>query len=197
MTFKMKNEDQTITVFNLSSATNEFIGAGDAYIPANTGLPAYCTDVEPPAVTDGNVAVFDAAKNKWSLIEDHRGITVYDTSTGGEIYINELGPLPAGATTVSPTGPYQKWNGTIWEDDQAAIEASYQLQIEQDRSALLAEANTVTADWRTELMLDVISDEDKASLTAWMAYTKELKAWDVSGVVDEKSHTELVWPEKP
>lgn len=40
MTFKMSEQVQTIKIFNLRSDTNEFIGAGDAYIPPHTGLPA-------------------------------------------------------------------------------------------------------------------------------------------------------------
>ncbi len=40
MTFKMSDTPQTIKIFNLRSDTNEFIGAGDAYIPPHTGLPA-------------------------------------------------------------------------------------------------------------------------------------------------------------
>ncbi|HFI6350111.1 TPA: tail fiber assembly protein, partial [Escherichia coli] len=36
MTFKMSDKDRIITIYNLSSATNEFIGKGDGFIPANT-----------------------------------------------------------------------------------------------------------------------------------------------------------------
>ncbi len=41
MTFKMSEQAQTIKIFNLRSDTNEFIGAGDAYIPPHTGLPVF------------------------------------------------------------------------------------------------------------------------------------------------------------
>ncbi|EOH2171293.1 tail fiber assembly protein, partial [Salmonella enterica subsp. enterica serovar Newport] len=50
MTFKMSDTPQTIKIFNLRSDTNEFIGAGDAYIPPHTGLPANCTDLAPPDI---------------------------------------------------------------------------------------------------------------------------------------------------
>ncbi|MDJ3698387.1 phage tail protein, partial [Salmonella enterica] len=36
MTFKMSSKARTITIYNLRSDTNEFIGAGDAYIPPHT-----------------------------------------------------------------------------------------------------------------------------------------------------------------
>ena len=63
MAFKMTSTNRVITIYNLSSATNEFIGKGDGFIPANTGLPAYSTDIAPPKVTAGFVAVFDAQAN--------------------------------------------------------------------------------------------------------------------------------------
>lgn len=47
MTFKMSDNAQTIKIYNLRSDTNEFIGAGDTYIPPHTGLPAICTDIAP------------------------------------------------------------------------------------------------------------------------------------------------------
>ena len=81
MAFKMTSTNRVITIYNLSSATNEFIGQGDGFIPANTGLPAYSTDIAPPKVTAGFVAVFDAQANKWSRVEDHRGTT--DTTLSG------------------------------------------------------------------------------------------------------------------
>ena len=40
MAFKMAGSDRIITIYNLSADTNEFIGKGDGFIPAHTGLPA-------------------------------------------------------------------------------------------------------------------------------------------------------------
>ncbi|EAY3744786.1 tail fiber assembly protein, partial [Salmonella enterica] len=111
MTFKMSEQAQTIKIFNLRSDTNEFIGAGDAYIPPHTGLPANCTDLAPPDIPSSHIAVFDAETQTWSLQEDHRGETVYDTTTGNQVYISEPGPLPENVTSVSPVGEYQKWDG--------------------------------------------------------------------------------------
>ncbi|ELJ2785953.1 tail fiber assembly protein, partial [Salmonella enterica subsp. enterica] len=50
MAFQMSDKAQTIKIYNLRSDTNEFIGAGDAYIPPHTGLPANCTDIAPPDI---------------------------------------------------------------------------------------------------------------------------------------------------
>ncbi|ECG3169965.1 phage tail protein, partial [Salmonella enterica subsp. enterica serovar Potsdam] len=114
MTFKMSDTPQTIKIFNLRSDTNEFIGAGDAYIPPHTGLPADCTDIEPPEIPAGHIAVFSSEKSAWSLTEDHRGQIVYRTDTGEALYISEPGPLPENVTMISPDGQYEKWDGTRW-----------------------------------------------------------------------------------
>ena len=52
------------------------------------------------------------------------------------------------------------------------------LQIE--RQQLLAQADDVMRDWRTELMLDEISDDNKDKLSAWLAYKNKVKAVDVT-----------------
>ncbi|EOV0985542.1 tail fiber assembly protein [Edwardsiella piscicida] len=65
------------------------------------------------------------------------------------------------------------------------------MQAEAYRQSLLDEANAVTADWRTELALGVISDVDKATLIVWMEYIKAVKAVDTSTAPD------ISWPSKP
>ncbi|NWC63391.1 hypothetical protein HX778_10305 [Cedecea sp. P7760] len=114
MSFKMNEAAQTIKIYNLRADTQEFIGAGDAYIAPHTGLPAYCTDIEPPKIPDNHVAIFDEKKLLWTLVEDHRSKTVYDTRTGNAITVTEIGPLPDHSTSLSPDGVYQKWNGKAW-----------------------------------------------------------------------------------
>ncbi|MBJ8823618.1 tail fiber assembly protein [Citrobacter europaeus] len=51
---------------------------------------------------------------------------------------------------------------------------------ENERRRLLAHADAVMLDWRTELMLGEISDANKAKLSAWIAYKNEVKAVDVT-----------------
>ncbi|EIK1458119.1 DUF4376 domain-containing protein [Salmonella enterica] len=117
MTFQMSDKAQTIKVYNLRSDTNEFIGAGDAYIAPHTGLPANCTDIAPPDIPASHTAVFDTEKQTWSLFEDHRGETVYDTTTGNPIYISEPGPLPENTTTQAPASPIDKFKNGQWVAD--------------------------------------------------------------------------------
>lgn len=52
--------------------------------------------------------------------------------------------------------------------------------LEQKRQELLIQASIATADWRAELALGIISDDEKASLTEWMQYIKAVKLIDVN-----------------
>lgn len=188
MAFKMSSKAQTIKIFNLRSDTNEFIGAGDAYIPPHTGLPAHSTDSEPPEIPSGQVAVFDSEKTAWSLIEDHRGQTVYRTDTGEEFYIQELGPLPENVTSVSPDGEYQKWDGKAWVKDEAAETAARLREAEGTKSRLLQMASGKIAPLQDAVDLDEATDKEKAYLLAWRKYRVQVNRVDTLNPD---------WPEKP
>lgn len=63
---------------------------------------------------------------------------------------------------------------------------------EQVRQQLLAHADAVMLDWRTELMLGEISDANRAKLSAWLAYKNEVKSADVTTDIEHVS-----WPVPP
>ncbi|HIF2933542.1 TPA: tail fiber assembly protein, partial [Salmonella enterica] len=178
MTFKMSDTPQTIKIFNLRSDTNEFIGAGDAYIPPHTGLPANCTDIAPPDIPASHIAIFDAETGTWSLHEDHRGETVYDTTTGNQVYISAPGPLPKNVTSVSPDGEYQKWDGKAWVKDEAAETAARLREAEGTKSRLLQMASEKIAPLQDAVDLDEATDKEKASLLAWRKYRVQVNRVD-------------------
>ncbi|HGP2683861.1 TPA: tail fiber assembly protein [Salmonella enterica] len=188
MTFKMSDTPQTIKIFNLRSDTNEFIGTGDAYIPPHTGLPANCTDIAPPDIPSSHIAVFDAETQTWSLQEDHRGETVYDTTTGNQVYISEPGPLPENVTSVSPDGEYQKWDGKAWVKDEAAETAARLREAEGTKSRLLQMASEKIAPLQDAVDLGLATDDEKARLLAWRKYRVQVNRVDTS---------DPDWPEKP
>lgn len=191
MTFKMSEEDQTITIYNLRADTLEFIGAGDAYIPAHTGLPAHSTDIEPPSAPAGSVAVFSDADSTWSLIEDHRGKTVFDTETGNAVFISELGSLPENTTSLSPDGQYMKWDGSKWVKDDAAERAAAVADAQNTKSSLMHEASSTIALLQDAVDLDMATDDDIQSLTEWKTYRVLLSR------VNPEDAPDIDWPEKP
>ncbi|HCC0090781.1 TPA: tail fiber assembly protein [Salmonella enterica subsp. enterica serovar Paratyphi B] len=188
MTFKMSEQAQTIKIFNLRSDTNEFIGAGDSYIPPHTGLPANCTDIAPPDIPASHIAVFDAGTQTWSLREDHRSETVYDTTTGNQIYISAPGPLPENVTSVSPDGEYQKWDGKAWVKDEAAETAARLREAEGTKRRLLQMASGKIAPLQDAVDLGIATDDEKAQLDEWKKYRV---------LVNRVDTTNPDWPDVP
>lgn len=66
-----------------------------------------------------------------------------------------------------------------------------QAQAELQKARLMADANKKTQAWQTQLMLGMISDEDKKSLIAWMEYVQKVQAVDVSLAPN------ITWPDQP
>lgn len=64
-------------------------------------------------------------------------------------------------------------------------------EAENRKAQLLAEAAQYTRDWQTDLLLGIITDEDKARLIAWRGYAKKVGAIDTSFAPD------INWPAKP
>lgn len=191
MTFTMSEEAQTITVYNLRADTLEFIGAGDAYIPPHTGLPAYCTEIAPPAASAGKVAVFNDSALVWSMVEDHRGKTIFDTETGLPMLVTELGPLPENTTSLAPDGQYQKWNGTEWVPDDEAEKAAQLREADNKKKSLMRTANDTIAPLQDAVDLGMATPEEEASLLEWKEYRVELNRVDTSTAPD------IEWPEVP
>lgn len=127
----------------------------------------------------------------WVLIPDHRGTKVYDTATAQESEIKELGERPDGVTTIAPDVEFPKWNGKKWVTDKAAKKAADIAAAEVQKQALIAETSQKTQLWQTQLMLDIITEEDKASLKEWMLYVQEVQA------VDPSLGAGVVWPTPP
>ncbi|HCN4311927.1 TPA: tail fiber assembly protein [Escherichia coli] len=190
MTFRMSEHSRTIKIYNLLAGTNEFIGEGDAYIPPHTGLPANSTDIAPPDIPAGFVAVFNSDEASWHLVEDHRGKTVYDVASGDALFISELGPLPENVTWLSPEGEFKKWDGEKWiKDDEAEKNAKIR-DAEQRKQKIIQDVKEKTQLWQTWLALGIISDDTKEALKEWMLYAQKVEATDTSTLP-------VKFPEKP
>ncbi|CDV61619.1 phage tail-fibre asembly protein [Salmonella enterica subsp. enterica serovar Paratyphi A] len=77
------------------------------------------------------------------------------------------------------------------------VPVDYQAKAETTRQKLLNDADNAIKDWRTELTLGIISDENKATLIMWMNYINVLKSLDLTGVSDEATFTAIRWPSLP
>ncbi|EFS7126374.1 tail fiber assembly protein, partial [Salmonella enterica] len=77
------------------------------------------------------------------------------------------------------------------------IPVDYQAKAETTRQKLLNDADNAIKDWRTELTLGIISDENKAALILWMNYINALKSLELTDVSDEATFTAIRWPLLP
>lgn len=188
--FRMIDKPRTITVYNLSTETGELIGKGSAYIPPHTGLPAHCTDIEPPKTVNSKIAVFNSLTTSWEVKEDHRGLTVFDINTGKQLNISALGPLPDNVTLLSPTGNYQKWDGKKWVDDAEAEHAARKLEMAELKSVLMTQASEAITPLQDAVELEIASNKEQLQLAAWKKYRVFLNRIDTEA-------SDIIWPERP
>lgn len=178
----------TLTVYNFDAKSGEFTGATSEYLPQGVGIPASACTIAPPQMDAGTVAVY--RDSIWQTLADHRGETVYSTVDGATTLITVPGDYPTDTTTLTPATGFDKWDGAKWVTDTDAERAAAVQAAENEKAARIAEANSTTQAWQTQLSLGIITEADKASLTAWMKYVHSVQ------VVDTAS-PDVSWPDKP
>lgn len=73
----------------------------------------------------------------------------------------------------------------------------YKLKAEDERDALLKQVSIMTSEWGKDLLLGLISDEDREKLKAYRIYAKSLQAMDFSTIADKSSYNAIEWPVSP
>lgn len=184
----LAKESGLLTVYNFDAATGEFTGVSEEYVSVGVGNPANSTCTAPPEQVQGKALIFGG---DWQLVDDHRGETVYSTADGTAQAINQPGEYPADTTLLKPATAFDKWNGKKWVTDKAAQQAALMKIADAEKALRIAVANSVSQAWQTQLMLGIITDDDKATLIKWMTYIQALQAVDVSSAPD------ISWPVKP
>jgi len=111
-----------MNIFNYDAITQEYLSTSTARLDPldqQPMIPANATSVAVIAPSAGHVAVFNGTS--WDDIEDHRGTTLYDTTTQEESTQEELGPIDSQYTELVPT-PYTTWSGSAWTLDLPAAQ---------------------------------------------------------------------------
>lgn len=98
----------------------------------------------------------------------------------------------AGASLIDGTWVF---NGKDIVKRTYTAEEIQQLRAGQQRQSLITTANSTIRLWQSELLPGSIADDDKDSLTKWIAYIKALQALDFSGIRDEVSYKTIEWTE--
>ncbi len=180
-----------LTVYNYAADTREYLSSAVEYLAVGVGIPANSAVDEPPAKKKGKAICRNADDAGWGYVADHRGETVYSTENGEPVEVTAPGDYPAGTTTTAPATPYDEWDGEKWVTDTDAQHTADVAAAEQQKAAMLAEAQATISIWQTELQLGIISDDDKASLISWLSYIKELQSVDTDAAPD------INWPVAP
>lgn len=83
----------------------------------------------------------------------------------------------------------------FYRDDKFVFD--YKLKAEDERDALLKQVSIMTSEWEKDLLLGLISDEDRGKLKAYRIYAKSLQAMDFSAITDKPTYNNISWPEQP
>jgi len=180
-----------VTAYDISENTREYTEKSEEYLMVGVGMPAASFIDEPPAANIGFAICRNFDGNTWEQIEDHRGATVYDTTSLAASTIQALGPLTATQTLLAPTTSYDVWTNGAWVTSTIEQTAAEVAAAQAQQASLMAAAKSTISVWQTELLLGIINDTDKASLTAWVIYIKALQS------VNTASLSTITWPDMP
>jgi len=180
-----------ITFYNVDCNTYEYIGSSSEYLIVGVGIPALSYLDVPPAAQSGYVVCRNSKGDTWDQVEDHRGDTVYDTSTLAAATIQAIGPLGTNQTLLAPATSYDEWSGTAWITNTITQKAAQVNAAVAEQTALISAANIKTQFWQTQLMLGIINAADKNTLTSWMIYAQAVQAVNTSTAPD------ITWPSTP
>ena len=173
----------------LTNPDGEYIGFIDEFIPATAGLPAGAYIDEPPTDEAGKAII--RVGDKWELVDDHRGETVYSTESGQPIEVKAPGDYPDNTTPLAPATPFDKWNGSAWVTDETKLKAANIAENEFRKAQLRAQADSEIA-WRLDAVNDgYATEQEAADLVKWKKYRVLLMRVDTSKVPD------IAWPPVP
>lgn len=142
----------------------------------------------------------DEAGNDWYEIQkelSHDSIkVVYDDNGTVAQYDTDasvLYPLGFSVAVINATDLITDGDKPLYYSG-GKVSVDYNKVVESKRQSLLASANETIADWKMELQLGTITDDDRTSLIKWMLYTKKLKALDFSKVSSKEEFETIKWP---
>lgn len=84
-------------------------------------MPTGITSVPSPVIPLGHTAIFNVDTKQWVVVEDNRGVIVYDKKTKESSEIKVVGPIPEGKTVLTP--PYiEKGFESVWNEERGGWE---------------------------------------------------------------------------
>lgn len=181
-----------VKIYRVHPETREFIGASMDHVPLGASVVADAYLDEPGIPSDQNLAIVRAPDEKsWLYVPDYRGTVAYNKETKQPFEITDLGELPDNLTLSDPQTPFDKWNGKKWVTDKTEQHTYYVALAENQKQALLADAEQEIAMLERKIRLNMATDTDREKLTEWEIFSIKVSDTDVSAAPD------ILWPEKP
>ncbi|MBX9268737.1 tail fiber assembly protein [Chromobacterium violaceum] len=154
-------------------------------------LPAYSTELQPPAASTREAAVFEGGR--WAVKADWRAVKLWSVKTAQPIQAR-LGDTPdsLSATEQQPP-PFGVWRGGRWVVDEAAERAAIAGMTDAEIAARRAQADAAVVPLHDAAELGIATPAETALLTAWKRYRVEL-----SRVPAQQGYpSDIKWPQKP
>ncbi|TDB42625.1 tail fiber assembly protein [Photorhabdus luminescens] len=181
-----------IKVYHSNQITREFTNSDLEYVMLGVSLSAGAYPDAPELLDSHDKAVCRSEDGKcWEILPDYRGKTAYNIQTRLPQEITELGELPETLTFKQPVTHFDRWDGSKWVTDKAAIKDSEVEQAEQLRDTLCTQANETITLLQYAVDTELASEEEQTLLLEWKKYLVLLNRVDTSLVPDIK------WPEMP
>ncbi|NHB96137.1 tail fiber assembly protein [Photorhabdus stackebrandtii] len=181
-----------IKIYHTNQATREFTVSDIEYVMLGVSLSAGAYPDAPELLKSDDLAVCRSEDGKcWETVPDYRGKTAYNTQTGVQQEVTELGELPDILTFKKPDTDYDKWNGKEWVVDKDLLKSHQIDEAKQKQAALLQQANETLSLLQDSVDLEVATDSEKAALLEWKKYRVLLTRVDTSQAPD------VEWPEVP
>lgn len=181
----------TVTVYNVTSDTGEYIGTTDEFINEGQGIPAHAYLDLPPNIREGFVICRVAEGSAWEYVVDHRGKIRYSTITGAEFIVSVIGDYPSNSTETAPSTEFDRWNGKCWVTDTEAQYVADVKNATDKKAELIAEASVIIAPLADANAGGYIDESDIPILSEWQRYRYALTKVDASKAPD------IEWPELP
>ncbi len=171
--------------------------------PDSPLIPAYATPNEPPAVTEGSVALYlDAAgaaarnwwEGTWLVRADFRGAPLYRTADGA-VYdysgaYQGIGPLPADLTPQARPSAAHIWDGAAWQLDEALRASLHRADGLAERNIRMKQARRAIEPLQAAVDLADATEAETARLAAWRRHLVALNRVDLDA-------DPVAWPEAP
>ncbi|PHM68258.1 tail fiber assembly protein [Xenorhabdus sp. KJ12.1] len=180
------------TVYRANSVTREYIGKDLVRVPyrGSVAADAYLDEPELPATEE--IAIIRSYDEKsWRHVPDYRGKMAYHTQTKEPQQVRHPGALLPELTLLEPDTPFDEWKGQRWVTDIAAQHAHEMHLAENQRNALLHDAEQHIVMLKRKIKLEMATETETALLREWEVYSIQLVDIDCS------TAPVIHWPEQP